>query len=118
MSEIDDQKWLIWYKVKAMVLFAGHSRIQWCGCDFGGNYGTIELYYYSRSLIGRTPFYAGIDKVKFKNRFVRGVVEVKARIINQRGLVFFVEGVATVDNEICAKAEMIFALVDNDKIEK
>ncbi|HOF45834.1 MAG TPA: 3-hydroxyacyl-ACP dehydratase FabZ [Bacteroidales bacterium] len=71
------------------------------------------------ALIGRTPFYAGIDKVKFKKQVrPHDVVEVKARIINQKGLVFFVEGVATVDNEICAKAEMIFALVDNDKIEK
>lgn len=57
--------------------------------------------------------------MKFKKQVrPHDVVEVKARIINQKGLVFFVEGVATVDNEICAKAEMIFALVDNDKIEK
>ncbi|MDD3152547.1 MAG: beta-hydroxyacyl-ACP dehydratase, partial [Bacteroidales bacterium] len=43
-------------------------------------------------LFGRTPLYAGIDKVKFKRKVVPGdLIEVTAQIVNRRALVFFVE---------------------------
>jgi 3-hydroxyacyl-[acyl-carrier-protein] dehydratase len=69
-------------------------------------------------LIGRTPFYAGIDKVRFKRQVKPGdTIGVSARITRQRGLIFFVESKAEVDGELCTQGDLTFALVDNDKLE-
>lgn len=71
------------------------------------------------ALVGRTPFYAGINNVKFKKQVKPGdTIEVTAKINKQKNLIFFVEAVAEVDNELCAQADMVFALVDNEKINK
>lgn len=69
------------------------------------------------NLIGRTPFYAGIDKVKFKKQVKPGdTIEITAKINMQKKLIYFVEAYAEVNNQRCVQAEMVFALVDNDKI--
>lgn len=71
------------------------------------------------ALVGRTPFYAGINNVKFKKQVKPGdTVEVTAKVNKQIKLIFFVEAVAKVDDQLCAQADMVFALVDNDKINK
>lgn len=68
-------------------------------------------------LKGRTPFYAGIDKVRFKKQIhPNDLIEVTAKITNQRALVFFVETNAKVKGELCAQGVLSFALIDNDKI--
>ncbi|MDL2228457.1 3-hydroxyacyl-ACP dehydratase FabZ [Bacteroidales bacterium OttesenSCG-928-K03] len=68
-------------------------------------------------LIGRTPFYAGLDKVRFKRQVKpKDNIEITARITDQRGLIFFVEAEARVDGELCTKGNLSFALVDNDKL--
>lgn len=64
-------------------------------------------------LPGRLPFYAGIDKVRFKNQVRPGdVVTVTSHIANHRGLTFFIEAEARVDGKLCVKGELIFMLVD------
>jgi len=68
-------------------------------------------------LKGRTPFYAGIDKVRFKKQVrPKDLIEVTAKIINRRALVFFVETCAIVKGELCAQGTLSFALIDNDKL--
>jgi len=68
-------------------------------------------------LIGRTPFYAGIDKVRFKRQVKPGeTIEITAKITNQRALIFFVEAEARVNGELCVKGDLSFALIDNDKL--
>ncbi|MCK9301595.1 MAG: 3-hydroxyacyl-ACP dehydratase FabZ [Bacteroidales bacterium] len=69
-------------------------------------------------LFGRTPLYAGIDKVKFKRKVVPGdLIEVTAQIVNRRALVFFVEAEARVENDLCVKGSLSFILIDNDKLD-
>ncbi|MDD4395920.1 MAG: 3-hydroxyacyl-ACP dehydratase FabZ [Bacteroidales bacterium] len=67
-------------------------------------------------LKGKTPFYAGIDKVRFKKQVRPGdTVEVTAKITTQRGLAFFIEASAAVNHEICCEGNMSFILVKNEK---
>ena len=64
-------------------------------------------------LPGRLPFYAGIDKVRFKRQVRPGdVVTVTSHIANRRGLTFFIDAEARVDGMLCARGELIFMLVD------
>jgi 3-hydroxyacyl-[acyl-carrier-protein] dehydratase len=66
-------------------------------------------------LIGRTPFYAGIDNVRFKKQVKPGdTIEVTTRITRQRGLIFFIEAKAEVNGELCTQGDLTFALVDNE----
>ncbi|MFA7358597.1 MAG: 3-hydroxyacyl-ACP dehydratase FabZ [Bacteroidales bacterium] len=70
-------------------------------------------------LKGRTPFYAGIDKARFKSSVYPGdLIEITAKIINQRSMVFFIEAVAKVKEKICVQASLSFALVDNAALEQ
>ena len=65
-------------------------------------------------LVGRTPFYAGLDNVRFKNPVRPGdTITIKGHITNRRGLTFFVDAQATVDGKLCAKGSLIFTLIDN-----
>lgn len=69
------------------------------------------------ALIGRTPFFTGIDNARFKRPVQpHDTVEVTATLTNKRGLMFFVEASAHVDGELCSSAKLTFALVDNDKL--
>mgnify|MGYP002622701033 CR=1 FL=1 len=64
-------------------------------------------------LPGRLTFYAGMDKVRFKNQVRPGdTIEVKGKITSKRGLTFFVDAEATVDGKLCAKGSLIFMLAD------
>lgn len=65
-------------------------------------------------LVGRTPFYAGLDGVRFKNPVRPGdTITIKGHITNRRGLTYFVDAQATVDGKLCAKGSLIFTLIDN-----
>ena len=61
---------------------------------------------------GKTTLYTGIDKVRFKNMVKPGdLVEVTARLIRKRGNLFYCEAVLKVEDNICCKGELSFALV-------
>ncbi len=67
-------------------------------------------------LVGRTPFYAGLDKVRFKRQVRPGdTVEVTGYIIKQKAMVFFVKAEARVHGEICAQGLLSFALVQKPR---
>lgn len=63
---------------------------------------------------GRTPLYSGIDNVRFKRRVQPGdTVTVRGRILQRRGLTYFVEAKATVDSQPCCSGKLIFTLIEN-----
>lgn len=67
-------------------------------------------------LKGHTPFYAGLDKVRFKNQVRPGdTVEVLAHKIAIRGNLYILGAEARVDGKLCAKAEMTFFLQKNEQ---
>src|SRR5574344_368402 len=70
-------------------------------------------------LKGRTPFYAGIENVKFKSSVFPGdTFETTARIVNRKGMMFFIEAVGKVGDKVCVKGNLSFALIDNDKVKE
>jgi len=64
-------------------------------------------------LPGRLTFYAGIDKVRFKNQVRPGDdITVTGKITSRRGLTFFVDAEARVDGKLCVRGTLLFMLVD------
>ncbi len=69
-------------------------------------------------LIGRTPFYGGFDNVRFKKQARPGdLLEIKAKITQRRGLMFFIEASMTIGGQLCTKGNLTFVLVDNDNLQ-
>ncbi len=69
------------------------------------------------ALKNRTPFYAGIDKVRFKKQVKPGdTIDVYAQVIKNRDFLFYVEAKAKVNGQLCTSGELIFMLIDNDKL--
>ena len=59
-----------------------------------------------------TPFYTGLDKVRFKRPVRPGeTIELTCRIAKSRGPFRFATGEARVNGELCCQAEMSFALM-------
>lgn len=68
-------------------------------------------------LVGRTPFYAGIDKVRFKRQVRPGdLLQIKAQIIQRKNLLFVVNAEIKVSGILCVSGLLTFVLVDNDKV--
>ena len=62
-------------------------------------------------LKGHIPFYAGLDKVRFKNQVRPGdTIEVHAHTVAVRGNLYILAAESYVDGKLCAKAEMTFFL--------
>ncbi|MFA5497215.1 MAG: 3-hydroxyacyl-ACP dehydratase FabZ [Bacteroidales bacterium] len=65
-------------------------------------------------MAGRTPFYTGLDKVRFKRQVRPGdTVEVSGYITRQKAMVFFIKAEARVNGELCVQGTLSFALADN-----
>lgn len=61
-----------------------------------------------------TPFFSGLDKVRFKNPVRPGDdFCTECRIIKQKAPFYWAEGKGYVDGKLCVKAEFSFALVKN-----
>ena len=70
-----------------------------------------------QALINRTPFYAGIDSVRFKKQVKPGdLIDIYAHITGNRGLLFYVHAEAKVNGQLCTVGELIFMLIDNEKL--
>lgn len=62
---------------------------------------------------GKTAYFVGIDKARFKRKVIPGdVVLFEVKIIKQKGPIGVAEARATVDGELAAKAEISFAVGD------
>jgi len=60
---------------------------------------------------GKTAYFAGIDKCKFKRKVIPGdVLKLEVKVINHIGNLGVAEAMATVDDEIACKAILKFAI--------
>ncbi len=63
---------------------------------------------------GKTPFFTGIDRARFRRPVVPGdQLVMEMEIIRQKGDVGRVKGVAKVNEQIAAEAELMFVLKRN-----
>ena len=68
-------------------------------------------------LKGHTPFYAGLDKVRFKQMVRPGdTIEVTAEPIAIRGALYVIGAQAKVDGRLACKGELSFYLRDNQDL--
>ncbi len=62
---------------------------------------------------GKTPYFTGLDKVKFRNKVLPGdTIETECRITRSKGVFYFAEGTASVNGKLCVSAQFSFALMD------
>ena len=62
---------------------------------------------------GKTPYFTGLDKVKFRNPVKPGdVFETECEIIKSKGAFYFCKGKGYVGEKLCVSAEFSFALVE------
>ena len=60
---------------------------------------------------GKTPFFAGIDKVRFKRVVKPGdVLVIETELISLKGSIGKAKAIATVDGEVVCEGELIFAI--------
>lgn len=66
---------------------------------------------FAESIRGKTAYYAGIDKVRFR-RMVRpgDTLEINSTLLRQKMNVFVVKGEARVEGELCASGEFTFII--------
>lgn len=63
-----------------------------------------------------TPFFTGLDKVKFRGVVQPGdLVEFRCRIVKARPPFYFAEGKGTVGGKLCVEGDFSFALVKEPK---
>lgn len=63
-------------------------------------------------LVGKTPLYSGIDRLRFKAPVHPGdMCEVTATLTGRRANMFFCDAVLSVDGKVCCKGSLSFALV-------
>ena len=61
---------------------------------------------------GKTPFFTGLDKVRFKNSVRPGdVFETECTLLKQKGPFYWAEGKGYVNGKLCVSAEFSFALI-------
>lgn len=61
---------------------------------------------------GATPYFTGLDKVKFKNKVLPGdTFETKCEITRSKGPFHFATGKGYVNGKLCVSAEFSFALM-------
>lgn len=60
---------------------------------------------------GKTPLFAGTNKVRFKNKVVPGDrLDLYCEIVKIKGPIGVGKGVATVDGKVACEAEILFAI--------
>ena len=60
---------------------------------------------------GKTPLFAGTNKVRFKNKVVPGDrLDLYCEIVKLKGPIGVGKGVATVDGKVACEAEILFAV--------
>ena len=60
---------------------------------------------------GKTPLFAGTNKVRFKNKVVPGDrLDLYCEIVKIKGPIGIGKGIATVDGKVACEAEILFAI--------
>jgi len=66
----------------------------------------------SEEVEGKTPYYTGLDKVKFRGVVKPGdMIEIKCEIIKKKMPFVFAKGSGYVDGKLCVQGEFSFALI-------
>lgn len=66
-----------------------------------------------------TPYFTGLDKVRFKNPVKSGdVLETECEITKSKGVFYWAAGRGTVNGRLCVTAEFSFALIPNETKEE
>jgi len=67
-------------------------------------------------LVGKTPFFTGMNKVKFRRTARPGdTLTLVSRITRQNGPFYITEGEVLIDGQLAAHGEFSFALVANNE---
>ncbi|MBI2844124.1 MAG: 3-hydroxyacyl-ACP dehydratase FabZ [Armatimonadetes bacterium] len=65
---------------------------------------------------GKLAYFGGMDKVRFRRPVLPGdTVITEVELMKVRGSIGKIRAVASVDNQVAAEGEFIFALVDRDR---
>lgn len=60
-----------------------------------------------------TPYFTGLDKVKFRNKVLPGdTVVFKCELVKRKGMFHVVKGAGYVNEKLCVSGEMSFAVVN------
>jgi len=96
--------------------FPGHPTVPGVIlCEIMGQGCTLLV---GEFLKGKTPLYAGLDQVRFKNSVHPGdTIMVRATITQRRGMVFFIDASATVDGKMVCSGKLSFILVPNENLD-
>ena len=66
---------------------------------------------FAEEMKGKTAYYAGIDKVRFRRMVKPGdVMEITSTLLRSKMNVYVVKGEARVDGELCASGEFSFII--------
>lgn len=78
-------------------------------CEILGQSACVLL---SEENEGATPFFTGLDKVRFKNSVRPGdILETQCKLIKNKGVFYWAEGKGFVNGKLCVSAEFSFALI-------
>ncbi|KAF5075814.1 3-hydroxyacyl-[acyl-carrier-protein] dehydratase FabZ [anaerobic digester metagenome] len=78
-------------------------------CEILGQSACVLL---SEGNAGTTPFFTGLEKVRFKNSVRPGdVIETQCKLIKNKGVFYWAEGKGFVNGKLCVSAEFSFALI-------
>lgn len=70
----------------------------------------------SEQVKGKLPLFAGLDKVRFKNRVLPGdTLVMECSLVKSRPPFYFAKARGSVNGKIVVRAELSFALVSEDK---
>jgi 3-hydroxyacyl-[acyl-carrier-protein] dehydratase len=59
-----------------------------------------------------TPYFTGIDRVKFKNKVLPGdTITFKCELIKKKSVFYFIKGSGYVNDKLCVSGELSFAVV-------
>jgi len=78
-------------------------------CEMMGQSSAVLI---ADKMAGATPFFSGMDKVRFR-RIVRpgDTIVFTTTLTANKGAFYFMTGTGTVNDELCVSAELSFALV-------
>ena len=70
----------------------------------------------SEQVKGKLPLFAGLDKVRFKNKLLPGdTLVMECSLVRSRPPFYFAKGRGSVNGKTAVSAELSFALVSEDK---
>lgn len=78
-------------------------------CEIMAQTGSVII---ANKIKGATPYFTGLDGVKFKRKVVPGdTLEVECEIVRERAPFFFAKATGKVDGKIAVVASFSFALI-------